>query len=134
MLLNIKTGYYGLQKTPMPDIAILVTSLHKVVKEGLDFVFTDRHAYVAGARFSHDLRDLDRIDWPLLQARDFRRDPDDPGKCERYQAEALIHRVVPVSALSGIACYSSRQEERLREELARFSLSTPVAVRPKWYF
>jgi len=46
MLFNIKTGWHGVQQRPMSDIAILVTSLHKVAQEGLEFVFTDRHAYV----------------------------------------------------------------------------------------
>jgi hypothetical protein len=32
----------------------------------------------------------DWVDWPLLQKRDFKRDPDDPAKLERYQAEALV--------------------------------------------
>jgi ssDNA thymidine ADP-ribosyltransferase, DarT len=134
MLLNIKTGWNGLQKTPMPDIAILVTSLDRVAKEGIRFVFTDRHAYVMGAQFFGELCDLVHIDWPLLQARDFKRNPDDPGKCERYQAEALIHGVVPVSALSGIAYHGAAQEKVLQEEVTRRSLTTTVAVKPGWYF
>jgi hypothetical protein len=40
------------------------------------------------AEFHNTLDRLDRVDWPRLQARDFKRDPDDPGKFERYQAEA----------------------------------------------
>jgi hypothetical protein len=134
MLFNIRTGYNGVKKTPMPDIAIVVTSLHKAAEEGLEFVFTDRHAYVRAARFFRDIRELDQIDWELLRKRDFKRNPDDPGKCERYQAEALIHKVVPVSALLGIACHGPDQKEKLLKEVSRLSLSTKVVVRQTWYF
>ena len=126
MLLNIKTGYNGMKRTAMPDIAFMVTSLHKIAQAGLGFVFTDRHAYVQAAQFSSDLADLDRIDWPLLQSRDFKRDPDDPGKCERYQAEALIHKTVPVAALSGIACYGRAQQEKLEQEIANLAIQIKV--------
>jgi hypothetical protein len=77
---------------------------------------------------------LDRIDWPLLRARDFRRDPDDPGKLERYMAEALIRGTVPVSALSEIACYGPDQQRVVQEEADRLSLRTKITVQPAWYF
>ncbi len=118
----------------MPDIAILVTSLHQAEADGLDFVFTDRHAFVRAARFSRDLQELDRIDWPLLQRRDFSRDLDDPAKGERYQAEALIHKVVPVSTILRIVCYGPTQQSLLVAEVARHSLPTKVIASPDWYF
>lgn len=105
MLLNIKTGHSGMKQTPMPEIVFLVSSLHTLIEQSVCFVFTDRHAYLRTAddAFSSDLADLDRIDWKILQARDFKRDPNDPGKFERYQAEVLVHRHLPLDALSGIA-------------------------------
>jgi hypothetical protein len=134
MLLNIRTGYNGMKKTPMPDIAILVSSLRTVADNGIPFVFTDRHAYVRAARFSSDLADLHQVDWKILQNRDFKRDPNDLGKAERYQAEALIHRFLPVTALLGIACHGTAQEESVRAEVEARSLSLTVVTRPGWYF
>ncbi len=84
MLYNIKTGYNGMRKTPMPEIIILVTSLHRVAEDRLPFVFTDRHALLQTAQFTSSLEDLGLIDWEILAARDFKRDPNDPGKMERY--------------------------------------------------
>lgn len=48
-----------------------------------------RDAYLAWADFYTDLAHLDQIDWRVLQYRDFRRDDNDLGKTDRYQAEAL---------------------------------------------
>ena len=42
---------------------------------------------------------LDRIDWAILRSRDFKRDPEDPGKFERYQAEALIYKYLPIDGV-----------------------------------
>ena len=74
MLYNIKTGYGGVQKQPVADIVILVSSLHTLKQQGVPFVFSDRHAYLKTAQFSDDLKHLDRIIWPTLQARNFRQD------------------------------------------------------------
>lgn len=134
MLLNIKTGYNGMAKTPMADIVILVSSLRRVAEAGIRFVFTDRHAYLQTASYFGTLNDLGRIDWAILQARDFRRDPDDPGKFERYQAEALVHRHLPVSMLLGLVCHGSAQEVSLVADLANRGLSLKVVVKPEWYF
>ena len=134
MLLNIKTGYGGVPQTPIEDIVILVSSLRTVAEQGKTFVFTDRHAYLRAAGFYNDLGELGRIDWELLRQRDFRCDPNDPGKMERYQAEALIHRHMPVSALAGLACYSLQQEERLVAEVEKARHPLKVVVKPDWYF
>lgn len=136
MLLNIKTGHSGMQHTPMSNIVILVSSLHTLAKQSISFVFTDRHAYLRAAddAFSSNPADLGRIDWKILQARDFKRDPNDPGKFERYQAEALVHRHMPVTAVAGIVCHGPVQETRLGQLVQNMTLNITVAVRPGWYF
>lgn len=134
MMLNIKTGYNGMKQTPMPDIVIFASSLRTVAEQGLGYVFTDRHAYLSAAEFSSDLYDLDRIDWKILEARDFKRDANDPGKVERYQAEALVHRHMPVAALKGIVCHGAAQEARLQQLVQNNGLKLTTAVRPNWYF
>jgi len=134
MLYNIHTGHGGVPRVPNDDIVILVSSLRKVAELGIRFVFTNQHAYPVTARYFNRLEDLSRIDRPLLQARDFKHDPEDPGKKERYQAEALIHRHLPTSALLGIGCHSQAAKARLQPELERRNLSLELVVRPSWYF
>jgi hypothetical protein len=134
MLLNIKTGYNGMRQTLMSEIVILVSSLHRVAEDRLSFVFTDRHAYLQAAQFKTDLNDLNVVDWKILAARDFKRDPNDPGKIERYQAESLLHRRVPVSTLLGLACYNLQADERVRGFFEAVGVSLRTAVKPDWYF
>ncbi len=134
MMLNIKTGYGGVAQVPNDDIVIFVSSLRRVAELGIPFLFTDRHAYPLMARYFDSLAHLDQIDWTSLQARDFKHDPDDPGKKERYQAEALIHREVPCDALLGIGCHSTKVEQILNAQLAAKNRSLKVVVQPNWYF
>ncbi|GAB2197872.1 DUF4433 domain-containing protein [Sessilibacter sp. MAH4] len=101
---------------------------------GLPFVFSDGHAYYAWSNYYTDLADLEKIDWPILQARYFRRDPNDLAKFERYQAEALIHKHCPVEALDGMVCYTEKTKNILDNWLAERGLNLPVYARTGWYF
>lgn len=134
MLMNIHSGRAGVAQRPNDEIVILVSSLPRIQELGHPFVFTDGHAYYEWSNFYTDLKDLDKIDWPILQARDFKRDPDDPAKFERYQAEALIHRSCPASALLGMVCYTEEIKQVLERWLHQHQFSMPVHVRTGWYF
>src|SRR5690606_3538081 len=92
---NIKTGY-GVPQRPLKDIVFLVSALPRLQAQNRPFVFSDRHAYLKTAQFSNDLADLNRIIWPVLQVRDFKRD--DLDEFEKYQAEPFVHLHFPVSA------------------------------------
>jgi hypothetical protein len=133
MLLNIKTGFNGATQRPMEEIAILVSSLRDVQEQGIEFVFTDRHAYLATAEFHNNLDNLHRIDWPILQARDFKRDPEDPGKFERYQAEALIYQHLPRAAVQGVICYRKQEQENLQQNCDNLGLQMDILCKPGWY-
>lgn len=132
MLYNIKTGY-GVPQKPMSDILILVSSLRRLAKLSVPFVFTDRHAYLHTAQFSDDLADLNRIRWSILQNRDFKRDPSDPEKLEKYQAEALVHNVAPLSSLLGIMCYNEEVKSMVELKAKQYGADIKVKSDPKWY-
>jgi hypothetical protein len=134
MLYNIKTGFNGVTRRDNRELAIIVSSLHKLSKLGRKFVFTDCHAYGKESTPYDDLKDLDKIDWDLLRAKDFRNDPEDPGKKSRYQAEALVHRKVPVEAIIGITCYDSSMLATLIRSAQQVGAQTPIKVLPQWYF
>jgi hypothetical protein len=126
MLFNIKTGWGGITKIPNEEIVILVSSLHELAKRGIRFLFTNQHAYPVIAEYYDDLNKLDQIDWKKFQ--------NDPGKKERYQAEALVHRYLPIDALIGIGCYNGRVEENVKRDLEVRALKVQTVVKPTWYF
>jgi len=133
MMRNINTGW-GVQHRANEEIVILVSSLPHLQTLEIPFVFTDMHAYYRWATYYADLTNLDKIDWEILQNRDFRRDPDDPVKFERYQAEALVHQHCPPQGLLGVVCYTEAMKQQIEQQLADNRLELPVHAMPGWYF
>ena len=133
MMYNIHTGY-NVRQVPNEEILIVVSSLAKIAELQIPFVFTDQHAYPAMANYYTDLGDLNKIDWTLLNQKDFRHDPDDPGKKERYQAEALIWKHVPISALLGICSCNADVDANVKAELQNRKLVLQSIVQRGWYF
>ncbi len=134
MMYNIKTGYNDVTQRRNGEIAILVSSIYKLEEGGTRYVYTNGHAFLQETEYYDDLDNLNQIDWELLRQRNFNKDPEDPGKGARYQAEALVHLRVPVGALLGIACHDVIANKRIESELQSRDLSIPVRTMPQWYF
>jgi hypothetical protein len=134
MMYNIQTGYGEITRRDNKDIVMFVSSVHRLKELLVPFVFTNQHAYAVDTEFYNDLQHLDQIDWPLLQRRDFKTDDNDPGKQLRYQAEALIHRHVPLNALLGIACVNDVVQGTLNSLLQQRGIELAVRATPTWYF
>lgn len=132
MMMNIFSGR-GVVKRPRSDICILVSSLPKLQEMKHSFVFTDRHAYTDLANFYNDLEDLEVIDWEKIQDRDFKRNPEDPERFERYQAEALVYRRVPVDALIGVVCYSDPVKSEVVDLANELDIQIDIRKLPQWY-
>jgi hypothetical protein len=133
MLYNIVTGR-GVPYRPNNEIVILVSSLRRVAKLGLGFVFTDRHAYLEAARYFNGLEELAQVDWERLQRRQFARDPEHPERFDRYQAEALVHGHVPEGALLGVVGYCDAVVESIKVIRDEHGLDLKVIRKTGWYF
>jgi hypothetical protein len=134
MFYNILTGYRGITQFPEEEIIVFVSSLHRVAEFGIPFVFTDRHAYTAMAKFSSDVTELGQVDWEILRGRDFKGDVDDLGKKERYHAEALIWEHMPVEALLGICSFTEDMQQQIQSQLDQRGLTVETMMRRDWYF
>lgn len=100
----------------------------------MQFIFTDRHAYLEAAQAFTDVADLKQVDWKILQNRDFKRDTNDLGKVERYEAETLVRSVLPVKALRGIACVNATEAAAIITAVTKRGLSVAAEIKPGWYF
>ena len=134
MLYNIHTGRGGITQRTNEEIIILVSDLYYLASVGIPFLFTDGHAYYQWTEYYSDLSNLNKIDWKILQQRDFKRDQDDPEKFERYQAEALIYQHFPIDGLRGIICYNESLKQNIESIVQKQKLNLPVFIRPEWYF
>ena len=132
MLYNIKTGY-GVPQQSMSDILIVVSSLPHLAKNGIKFVYSDRHAYLRTALFSDNLAELEqRIAWKALRERDFSKS--DVDRFEKYQAEALVYKHVPLNALLEINCYDDSVRDEVKKEADAKKLPINIVNGRGWYF
>ena len=134
MLLNIHSGYNGIRQRSNEEILVLISSLRTLEANNIPFLFTDRHAFLTAAQPYSELADLDKIDWCILQNRDFKRNVEDLGKMERYMAEALIHETMPISGLLGVACYNDAVLGSLNDMIKSAGVKLNAARRSGWYF
>jgi hypothetical protein len=75
--------------------------------------------------------DLDRIIWPTLQVRNFHKD--DLDRFEKYQAEALVHKHMPLTALHGIVCYDDSVTSEMRAAADACRVIVKIVKQPNWY-
>ena len=129
MLYNILNGTGEITQRKREEIIILVSSMLIIQKKELPFPFTNGHAKAICTTFYDCSDDLSNIDWPILQHRDFKRNFDDPGKLQRYQAEALVSKHCPVDALKGIVCYNDEVKNDLEQQIKK----TGLTIRAKVY-
>ena len=134
MMFNITTGWGGITRRENRDIVIFVSSIHRLRELGLPFLFTNQHAYPVDTEFYQWTEDLGQIDWPLLRSKNFKTSDDDPGRQVRYQAEALVHRHVPLQALLGIGCHDGQVHERLQSMVDARRLALTIKTTANWYF
>jgi ssDNA thymidine ADP-ribosyltransferase, DarT len=134
MLFNIHTGRVPTYTEGQEPIIYFVTTVGKVVEDGHQIAFTDRHAKMTVAHFSNDPADLPSLDWPTIQSNDFAHRPDDPERKDRKAAEFLVHRFVPLASILGIGVYSQRWKDDCERRLADAGMEMRVKVHPGWYF
>jgi hypothetical protein len=134
MLYNIHTGRVEGVDVRQEEVVYLVSTIERLEEDEIPFLFTNRHAYVANAKFFTDRAKLQTLDWPLIKGRDFSRDPDDLDKLERRAAECLIHRRLPAKALLGIASCDQKHLAYVQRQVEKCGLDLPAKIRSDWYF
>lgn len=122
-------GYGGGQE----NVLHLVSSAERIAQEGLRFAYTEGHAVMAPSEFYDDLKDLGRIDWPLMRSRYWFDTDEDPDRKRRRQAEFLVHRFAPLPCLLEIGVMTEPVAQRVSEILGRDS-ALGAKVRRNWYY
>ena len=133
MLYNIVTGWKGLRQRARSEIVVLVTSLTRLEDHGIAYVVADRNATLVNANLMPGRELIAALPWEGWRARDFKHDPNDPAKVERYQAEALVHRVLPAAVLQAIITYDAATQVSVKQTVTETGLSLPVHVGSNWY-
>lgn len=136
MLYNIVTGHRApkVPKVPRENILVIRCLIEQLAKCGRYF-FTDGQANVSnGTNHFHDLKDLDKIDWAIIQTSSFSKSTDDLDRARRYQAEFLVHDHVPVSAVESIVVYNKIAQARVEAQLKELQKDLSVQIIRNYFF
>jgi len=133
MLYNIVTGHLGIRRRTKAEIVVIVSSLELLERAALDYIIVDRNATLMAATMAAGRSLVPTLQWEDWRTRNFKRDFDDPTRFERYQAEALVHRVLPTAAISSIITYDKLTQGAVSEAVSQACLDLPAYVQPSWY-
>lgn len=115
-------------------IIYIVSNIERIEECNLDYVFTDGHAVMMLTDFFNDKKDLDKIDWEIMNSRYWNDTAEDGDRKRRRQAEFLLHQFLPVTAILGIGVYDIAVKNEVDEELSKSGAQTPVKVFQYWYY
>ena len=136
MLLNIKTGYRGIQMRPQSEIVYICCKLDQIVRECPIWCFTDGHAKNAFTDFYSNLNDLKYVDFKTTELKYFNNTADDQDRMRKKQAEFLVKNSVSASCVASIVVYNEEKKDIIQNIIDSLGLSISVHVNPKnnFYF
>jgi len=134
MLYVINKGGVDSYKGGQKPILHLVSTVERVQKAGLSFVFTDGHAVMSLSRFFDDFRNLQYIDWDVMKATYWNDTPDDPDRSRRRQAEFLVSKFVPWDLFLGIGVIDATIAKKVESIISEASYQPRVKEKQAWYY
>jgi hypothetical protein len=108
--------------------ASLIDAVNWANSQGVRWAFTSSNAGSYYFEDFSDLRNLDMIDWDVVNATQWQEHRD------KKQAEFLIEKFFPWSLFSGIGVYSDIYCQRVNSELVNAQHKPVVAVKRCWYY
>lgn len=135
MLLTVSHGNVPEYQDGGERIVHLVTSVARITKACLEFVYTDGHPIIALSEFFQDPSSIaEHVDIPLMSQRQWADTPDDPDRKRRRQAELLVYQSLPWNLIGAIGVINGKMEEEVKAVLANADHKPRVTVRRDWYY
>jgi ssDNA thymidine ADP-ribosyltransferase, DarT len=130
---NNVAKYEGGQ-TPM---IYLVSSVQRVLKEQLGFVFTNGHPIMKTSRFYQDVSELEQVRWDVMESRYWNDTLEFPNRKQVRQAEFLVHDFFPWECVQFLAVRLNTTKNDVQLVLTYTServFNKPIQVKNEWYF
>ena len=113
-------------------VVYLCSTVEAVCDAGLHWVFTEGHADMEYTDFFDDRRELNKVDWPLMESKYWFDTNDDPDRKRRRQAEFLVHQFFPWELVSYIGVYDGSIADQVREIIKENA--PEIGIKESWYY
>lgn len=128
MLYMIMHGYQGVQQYPQEDIVYIVIDSARIIADGFNYVFTDRHAKVRIAKFYTDPADFDKLKWEIIRSKHWNNTEEDIERMDFKQAEFLVRHHVPTSYVDRLFVKTEAKGKEIEDIIRKLDLDIPVQV------
>ncbi len=112
------------------DEDVIILAFSKKLLLGNNVVFTDKNAAASTVKFYHNINDLQKIDWSIVQSQSWNGKPETVK--QTMMAEVLVYNSVSIKNLLGIYCKDSMMQKTLMQEYGL--ASHQVAIKPNLFF
>jgi hypothetical protein len=133
MLYAIWKGFQ-VERKPQEEIIYLVSTLDLLEENDLRYVFTDGHAFAEITQFYNDRNDLNQLDWTTIAALRWENNSQDNDRKRRKQAECLVYKSVPISAIKAIGVYNQSSHDYIATVFKENNYSIPIHIKPNFYY
>lgn len=120
-------------RTSQEEIIYIVSSVEKLEELKIRYVFTDRHAKLDYAQFYNKCADLRKLNWDIIESDKWGTQYGTERK-EIKQAECLVYKHLPLSAIIGIGCKTERLYNNIEAMIQTTQQKIIVKTKPEWYF
>ncbi len=134
MLLKLISGQVKGYNEGQDPIMYLVSHIENFNKG--DFVFSDGHGVKSVTKWFDDIKDLDKIDWKIVNQKKWNDTTEDNDRQRRKQAECLIYKFCSWSQIRGIVVINPLIESHVVNILESYpiDLRVPVRVIKGWFY
>jgi hypothetical protein len=134
MLYSISRGNVAGYQGGQSEVLHFVASAESILQSGLAFVFTDGHAEMNISHFYQDLRDLNKIDWEVMNSVYWRDTNVDGDRKRRRQAEFLVYEFFPFSLFEKIGAINQTTAKQAATLLGEIHPRPIIQAEPTWYY
>src|SRR6266576_1681176 len=96
------------------------------------WLFTDGHADMEYSDFFSSLDDLDKVDWPLMNARFWYDTSADGDRKRRRQVEFLVHQFFPWTLVEAVGVIDQSVADEAEQALQTAAHSPEVCIERAW--
>jgi hypothetical protein len=133
MLYVIQKGFNGVNATPPVNIVYCILTVQQIIDHQLPFVFTNGHA-IDGLTEYFDASGIEQLDHIIDKnaiAAKYWKDENDLDLKRRKEAEFLVAKDIPPTAIVGWVVYNQQAKDTLLEAGIADS---KIIVKPEYYF
>ncbi|MEX2409855.1 MAG: DUF4433 domain-containing protein [Candidatus Paceibacterota bacterium] len=134
MLYEIKHGFNNVTKRNQGEIIYLIATVDSILNQNCDYVFFDGHGYHNFSGCYKDLKDLKQVDWKIVKAKYWDNTESDPDRKRRKQAEFLVYKSLPWSAIQSICVYNDKSQQYVQNMLNSRNISCTVITKTDYYY